>query len=374
MAGHPILSAFVLTGILLGDSTGLSEAVQKAVEYSRQGRNQEAEKASADALSLLEKSPGPLNFDLAANLNTLATLAYARGELNRAAELFERSRDVYLGLVSPDDVRLASILYNLAGVYVEQGSYAQAVPLYRRSIEIREKRFGTGDRLVAEVWNNLGFLFLQQGKYKEAESWLEKALALWENATGSDVAYAAIALNNLAMVRRLQGNIDDSESLYKRALAVEEKVFGRDHPELATTTMSLGALQRASGKSDKAMETYRQALTVLEKTVGPQDPLWIEAREQLNELSGAENRGEYWILLVRKKEEAEELRRRIQQGENFAELARRHSIDPNASNGGYFQARPSELREELRVQLERLEKGQVSAPFPLGGNWAVVKK
>ncbi len=313
------LTAFLLTGLLYGDSNGLSEAVQKAAQYSRQGRNQEAEKASADALSLLERSPGPLNFDLAANLNTLATLAYARGELNRAAELFERSRDVYQGLVSPDDVRLASILYNLAGVYVEQGSYAQAVLLYRRSIEIREKKFGTGDRLVAEVWNNMGFLFLQQ-------------------------------------------------------VAVEEKVFGLDHPELATTTMSLGALQRARGSNDKAIETYRQALAVLEKTVGPQDPLSIETREQLNELNGAEKRGEYGILLVRKKEEAEELRRRIQQGENFAELATRHSIDPNAPNGGYFQARPSELREELRVQLERLEKGQVSEPFPLGGNWAVVKK
>jgi len=156
---------------------------------------------------------------------------------------------------------------------------------------------------------------------------------------------------------------------------VEEKAFGRDHPELATTTMSLAALERASGNNDKAMETYRQALAVLEKTVGAQDPLTIETREQLSELSGSvEKRGEYGILLVRSKEEAEELRRRIQQGENFAELATRHSIDPNAPNGGYFQARPSELREELRVQLERLEKGQVSEPFPLGGNWAVVKK
>jgi tetratricopeptide (TPR) repeat protein len=258
---------------------------------------------------------------------------------------------------------------------VEQGEYARAEPLYRSALQIRQQALGAADSLVAEVWNNLGFLCLQQGKYREAETWLEKAFEVWENSTASDVAYAAVALNNLAMLRRIQGGLDAAESLYQRALTAEEKVFGPEHPEVASTRMSLAALYRARGKGGQAMETYRQALAVLEKTVGAQDPLAIETREQLSELVGAaEARGEYQLLVVRTKEEAAQLRTRIENGEDFADLAARHSVDPNASSGGYFRTRVSELREELRAALGRLGAGQVSAVFPLAGKWAIVRK
>ena len=123
------------------------------------------------------------------------------------------------------------------------------------------------------------------------------------------------------------------------------------------------------------MDIYRQALAILEKKLGAQDPLAIEIRERLSKLSGAsEKLREYQILMVRTKKEVEELQIRIEAGENFGELATRHSIDPNASNGGIFQATGSELREELRIELDRLKTGQVSSVFPLAGNWAIVKK
>ncbi len=369
------LSALLATGSLRADTNRLTEVVRRAVDYHRQGLQAEAEKAAAEALSMLDSSGGP-GFDGAAGLNDLASLAYAQGDLGRAAQLFQRSREAYLALAGPDDTRLASVLYNLAGVYVEQGRYSEAEPLYRGSLEIRERELGAGHPLVAEVWNNLGLLYLHQRKYKEAESWLGKALELWEQSAGSNAAaYSAVALNNLALLSRLQGGSDTAESLYKRAVAVEEKVFGREHPEVAATLMSLAALERAKGNSRQATETYSQALAVLENKLGAQDPLAVEARQQLRELTGgAETRGEYQILMAPTRQEAEELRRRVEKGENFAELAKRHSIDPNASSGGHFRARASELRKELRVELDRLGIGRVSAVFPLAGNWAIVKK
>jgi tetratricopeptide (TPR) repeat protein len=370
--GLPIL---LLSALLQADSHDLMEAVRKAADYSRRGQQQEAAKATAEAVALVERSSGPADFSTAAALNDLAALAYAQGDLNRAGRLFQRSREAYQVLVPPDDVRLATVQFNLAGVYVEQGKYAQAEPLYRSSLAIREKARGAGDPRLAEGWNDLGFAFLQQREYKEAEAWLQKALAVWENATGSELAYAAIALNNLALLRRMQGDWNGAESFYKRALEVEEKVFGRDHPELATTYMNLAALYRARGTGEQAITTYRQALATLEKTVGAQDPLAIDAREQLSELSGAaDQRGQFQILVVRQKPEAEELRRRVEQGESFADLAARYSVDPNRSNGGYVRARAAELRPELRAALEGLKPRQVSAAFQLGGNWAIVKK
>jgi len=265
-----------------GETNRLAEAVRKAGDYYRRGLHQEADQASAEALSSLENShASDDNFDDAAATNNLGSIVYARGEAGRAEQLFQRSREAYEALAGPDDTRLASVLYNLAGVCMEQGRYAQAESLYRRSLEIREKAFGAAHPLVAEVRNDVGFLYLQQGKYKEADRWLEESFRVWENSTGFE-AYAAVALNNLALLRRLQGSFEKSESLYKQAAAVEEKVFGAEHPELATTRMSLAALYRAWGKNEQSNETYQQALALLEKTVGAHDPLAIEIREKLS--------------------------------------------------------------------------------------------
>lgn len=369
-----ILAALLAAGSLRADTNRLLDAVQEAADYYRRGLHAEAQKAAAEAFSLLENSRSSPDFDAAASLNNLGSLVYAQGDLDRAEQLFQRSREAYQALAGADDTRLASVLYNLAGVLVEQGKYPRAEALYRSSLQIREKTFGVAHPLVAEVWNDLGFLSLQQGKYKEAESWLGKALGVWEKSAGSE-AYAAVALNNLALLHRLQGSFDRAESFYKRAVAVEEKAFGVEHPEVATTLMSLAALYGARRRNAQATETYQQALTLLEKTVGTQDPLAVETREHLRRLtSGDPTLAEYQILLVRTKEEAEALRNRVGAGEDFAALATRHSLDPNASSGGYFRVRPAELRKELRVVVDRLAVGQVSAAFPLAGNWALIKK
>jgi len=285
-----IFSTLLLTALLRGETNRLAQAVQKAGDYYRQGKHQEAEKSAAEAIAILESSrPVDDNFDDAASLNDLGALLYARGDTVGAEQLFQRARADYEALAGPDDTRLASVLYNLAGVSVEQGRYAQAEPLYRTSLEIREKSFGAAHPLAAEARNDIGFLYLQQGKYKEAEGWLEKAFRDWESATGFE-AYAAVALNNLALLNRLQGRFDKAESLYKQAAAVEEKAFGAEHPELATTRMSLGALYQAWGKNGQAIEAYKQALALLEKTVGAQDPLAIEARGKLSALEAVKGR------------------------------------------------------------------------------------
>jgi tetratricopeptide (TPR) repeat protein len=354
--------------LLAASSNTLLDAVRKAGDLYRQGQRPEADKATAEALAILQSRREPPDFDTAWSLNNLGALFYSKGELDRAQAFFERSRDAYLSLAGPADPRLATVLYNLAGVLVEKGGYAEAPPLYRNALQIREAALGPAHPLVAEIWNALGFLALQQRNDQDAESWFTKAVNLWEVSAGYE-AFAAIALNNLARLRGLQGNYAEAESLYKRALAAEEKNFGKDHPEIATTLMSLGALYRARGNSAQAAETYRQAHLLLDRTVGARDPLTIESRARIGDSSGG-----YQILVVRTKQEADDLRVRIAKGEDFATLAMRHSIDPNASAGGVFRARPAELRQELRARLDPLLPGQSSAVFQLGVNWAIVRR
>jgi tetratricopeptide (TPR) repeat protein len=350
------------------DSNSLLDAVRDAGDLYRLGKQQEAEKAAAQAISTLETRRDPADFAVASSFNNLGALMYAQGDLGRAERFFTRARDAYRSLAGPTDVRLATVLYNLAGVYVEKGQYATAGPLYHQALSIREQILGPADPLLAEVWNGLGFLCLQQGKYKEAATWLEKAANLWESSAGAD-AFAAVALGNLALVRRLEGDFEQSESLYQRALASEERHFGQDHPEIATTHLSLSALYRARGNSTKAVEADRRALALIERSLGESDPLAVEIRARLSEAAG-----EYQILIVRKRDEADDLWRRIAAGEEFSRLAARNSIDPSASSGGFLGVRSVDLRSDLRVRLESLKPGELSTVFPFDGGWAIVKR
>src|SRR5215470_2148683 len=87
----------------LSADTRILDAVRRAADYHRQGRYQEAEKAAAEALALLEQNRSSPDFDAAAALNDLGSLAYAQGQLARAEQLFERSRAAYENLAGPDD-------------------------------------------------------------------------------------------------------------------------------------------------------------------------------------------------------------------------------------------------------------------------------
>src|SRR5262249_23391412 len=64
------------------------------------------------------------------------------------------------------------------------------------------------------------------------------------------------------------------------------------------------------------------------------------------------------LIVVRTESEAAALLTRLQAGEKFDELARKHSIDPTASAGGYLGTFTLEqLRPELQSALQGLSPG-----------------
>ncbi|HEY6448499.1 MAG TPA: FG-GAP-like repeat-containing protein [Acidobacteriaceae bacterium] len=80
------------------------------------------------------------------------------------------------------------------------------------------------------------------------------------------------------------------------------------------------------------------------------------------------------VIVVRTQAEAEQVLARLKHGEDFAQVARAVSIDPNASSGGYVRgADPAALRPELRRALAALQPGEISAPIAVGAAFVFVK-
>ena len=80
------------------------------------------------------------------------------------------------------------------------------------------------------------------------------------------------------------------------------------------------------------------------------------------------------IIVVESADAAEGILARLGNGEDFATLAQRISLDPSAANGGFIAAQAvSGLRPELRQAVDGLSLGQVSAVVRLPTGFAVLK-
>jgi tetratricopeptide (TPR) repeat protein len=141
----------------------LAKLVEKFGQIYSEGRYADAAKVAADILAYLQSHRGPLDLDLAANLNNLGSLAYAQGKLDLAEPFYRKALEIYEKVIGPEDNNVGAVLYNLAGLSVEQGKLAEALALYQRCLAVRQRALGTDHPLVAETLNNIGFVHLSRG-------------------------------------------------------------------------------------------------------------------------------------------------------------------------------------------------------------------
>ncbi len=80
------------------------------------------------------------------------------------------------------------------------------------------------------------------------------------------------------------------------------------------------------------------------------------------------------MILLRTSEEARQVLANLQRGEDFAELAKKHSIDSTGSAGGYLgKVKLSDLRPEIQEALQGLAAGQVSGVVQTSGGYMILK-
>jgi hypothetical protein len=80
------------------------------------------------------------------------------------------------------------------------------------------------------------------------------------------------------------------------------------------------------------------------------------------------------IIVVSSAEEAEQLRSQIAAGADFADVARRKSVDPTAREGGHLgKLSVASLRPELRDALQGIKPGQLTAVIRIPTGFAVLR-
>ncbi len=211
--------------------------------------------------------------DTARVLNDLGTVAYERGELEPAEELYRQSIAIRerLGLVH----KLIKPRNGLAAVFMARGRLDEAEALYRQGLEQRRALTGDRHRNVATSLRNLATVLYLRGELDAAQPLLEEALSIRAEAFGRDSPAAATVLASLAQVHHARGEDELAEKLYTEALDVRRRRLGGDHLHVATLERNLAALYVELGQLDAAGELLEHALDVLYRLKSEDD--WMRA-------------------------------------------------------------------------------------------------
>ena len=207
-----------------------------------QGRIEAADSLHRKALALLEEDPEGLGIpgeDLLLALGSLGNLALARGDLDTAEwrfrQILERGAEGEISL-QPHDLALPATLSGLAKVAQARGELERADSLSNRSMGL--KLFSQG--FAAYTHNDL----------QQAESMFRRALSVQEKSLGP--FHPDVAATNAALGRLLasQSRHPSAVPLFKRAVRIYEAVPGAGY-ELGTTLEALSkSLEGASRHSE----------------------------------------------------------------------------------------------------------------------------
>ena len=285
-AAEPALAAvFVDAGALGVDDVALDAANRLVFGVGYLGARPDEGLLWARAAEMmvrrLGEESGPRG---AAVKSSLANVLYARGDLERAQELFEEALAINQRALGASHPLIADSLTNLADVHYARRDYDTARGLYELSLEISAAALGPAHPNRAVTLNNLGNLHLARGDHAAARPLLERALGIFEVTLGPDHPQLANTIDNLADLDRLAGDLDRADAGYLRASALVEASLGAEHPMLAGLLVDRAEIRRRRGDTDGAAALLDRALAIREAALGADHPEVAEVRERLAEL------------------------------------------------------------------------------------------
>jgi serine/threonine protein kinase len=169
---------------------------QLAALYVDMGRFSEAETEFLDAYKWMRTRLDPNHPDMARTYNSLAIVAWERGDLGQAVMYQERAVAAWRkGL---NDGVLADGIFNLAMILHSGNNDEKALPLIREARQLRLKRFGANHELVGDSDRLLGDILAALGQTEPAHAALLSAVRLTRSGFGRSHSHTHRAEISLA--------------------------------------------------------------------------------------------------------------------------------------------------------------------------------
>jgi serine/threonine-protein kinase len=205
--------------------------------------------------------------DLEASLRlTLGKTQLNLMELDAAETNILRAVELNRRLFGPDDERTLTAANWRAWLAFRRGEVDRARELYEGLLE----RLGPSHawQTRAETLNEYAITLVESGRIAEARSAYEQALDLWKRHDPDNIA-VAILYNNIAGTWRNQDQTDRAVAGYRRSLERLRQHFPEsDNPYLASTMTNLAVMLHAEDTADEALGLFQEALEIRRATLG----------------------------------------------------------------------------------------------------------
>lgn len=168
-----------------------------------------------------------------------------------------------------DHLELAASLDSIATIYKERSKYQLAENLYKRSLELREKTLAPGHQALAFAYENLGSLYQTQGKQQLAQPFFQKSLEITNKSLDFKRPEVFGRLDSLARTYISLGQNSQAETLYKQALTLIKDNCGARHRDYGAASNSLATLYIKQGRYSEAEPLLKTAVSICEGINGP---------------------------------------------------------------------------------------------------------
>ena len=187
-------------------------------------------------------------------LHGMGQLAFGKGDLGRAVELFEESLALYRE--SGDEGGVAIVIVQLGQIARTRGEHGRAAALSDEGLALSRK---LGDRMGAAIaLNTLGCVERQRGDAESAMARHEESLALF-GELGHERA-VAYTLTNLGLATLERGEFEHALAFHEESLTLYERLG--DKTGMALVLVNLGDAAREQGNHERAVELYDDALAL----------------------------------------------------------------------------------------------------------------
>ena len=185
-------------------------------------------------------------------LHGMGQLAFGKGDLARAIELFEESLALYRE--SGEESGVAIVIVQLGQIARTRGEHGRAVTLSDEGLLLSRK---LGDRMGAGIaLNTLGCVERQRGDAESAVARHEESLALFKELRHDRAV--AYTLTNLGLATLERDELEHALAFHKESLALYETLG--DKTGMALVLVNLGDVAREQGDHERAVALYDDAL------------------------------------------------------------------------------------------------------------------
>jgi serine/threonine protein kinase len=232
-----------------------------------------------EALRLIREAVGGDHPSLARVIKNAGLGLMERGELERAADLFQESWAMYVRLLGEQNAQPGTSMTNLAEVRHRQGRLTEAEQCYLRALAHfgwRDPGSGRSDISAPPaqgIWPLRGYaeLQLERGNLDEAETAFREGLTIAEQTDGANPIWVADARFRLGHCLAVRGQLDEAESLMVESNATLQAAPAEyilqggsnywDDFKISALTRMVGLYERRSEPAKAA--AYRAELTSL---------------------------------------------------------------------------------------------------------------